>query len=213
MRIRPDERHHLARYLHVLMLGEHVAARCAKAQARMVTAPRVRRFFNAQARQEKMHAAIFQHAVQWLAPKGIPSQDAVALMYRYDALIDEAIQRQDLAETVLATQVMLESLGEVCLDRLDAGVANRGFGLRRLRQIVLNQERAHHDFGRRQLDSYIALDDTIRGRLQTRAADYGMLIDQIIMAFQGAFECFDEEMAAFQYEVRQGFPAWMVSPQ
>ena len=211
MRIHPGERRHLARYLHALMLGERVASRCASAQARMAPTPPIQRFFNGQARQEKVHAAIFQHAVRWLAPKGIPHQESDSLMQQYDALIEDAIQRQDLAETVLGAQVMLESLGEVCLDRLNTGMVNRGFGFRRLRQVVLNQERAHHDFGRRQLDAYVVADDTVRHRLQARASDYGALIDQMIVAFQGAFECFDEDMAAFQLDVQQGFPSWIVN--
>lgn len=211
MWVRPDERQHLARYLHALMLGERVAARCASAQAQMAH-PRIRRFFNAQARQEAIHATVFQYAVQWLAPKGTSYRDAASLMHQYESLIDEAILRKDLPETVLATQVMLESLGEVCLHRLDHGCTKRGFGFRRLRHIVLNQERAHHDFGRRQLDVY-TVDDRVCNRLQARAADYGALIDRMLVAFQGAFECFDEDMAAFQHDVQKGYPAWFVNPQ
>ena len=211
MWVHPNEKQHLARYVHALMLGECIAARCASAQAQMATASPIRRFFSAQARQEKVHAAIFQHVARWLAPKGAAYPQAVSLMHQYDALIEDAIQRQDLAETVLGAQVMLESLGEICLDRLDAGISNRGLGFRRLRRIVLNQERAHHDFGRRQLDAYVAADDGVRTRLQERAPDYGALIDQMIVAFQSAFECFDEDMTAFQHDVQQGFPSWIVN--
>ncbi len=206
----PNEQQHLAEYLHILMLGERVAARCTKAQAQIAVAPAMRRFFNAQARQEKMHAMVFHHAVQWLAPKGVSGQ-ATPLMQQYETLIDEALERRDLAETVLATQVMLESLGEVCLNRLDAGMAKRGMGFRRLRHTVLNQERAHHDFGLRQLDTYVLADAAVRPRLQARAADYGGLIDHMIAAFQGAFTCFKQDMATFQREVQQGFPAWLVN--
>ena len=134
MWVRPDERQHLARYVHALMLGERVAARCASVQAQIATAPPIRRFFNAQARQEKVHATIFQQVARWLAPKGAVYPQAVLLMRQYDTLLDDALQRQDLAETVLGAQVMLESLGEICLDRLDAGVTNRGLGFRRLRK-------------------------------------------------------------------------------
>ncbi len=213
MWVRPDERQHLARYLHALMLGERIAARCASAQAQMAGTPAIKRFFSAQARQEKVHATIFQHAVQWLAPKGARHQDAAPLMHQYDALIEDAIQRHDLPETVLATQVMLESLGEVCLDRLNHGVNQRGLGFRRLRHIVLNQERAHHDFGRRQLHAYAAADDDdhIRRRLQARATDYAALIDQLLAVFQTTFECFDEDMATFQRDVQKGYSTWIVT--
>ncbi len=211
MWVHPDEQAHLARYLYALMLGERIAARCAKVQGQMAEASRIRRFFAAQARQETLHATVFQHAAQWLAPKGTPYQHGASLMRQYDALIEDAIQRRDLPETILATQVMLESLGAVCLHRLDKGMNDRGLGFRRLRHIVLNQERAHHDFGRRQLDACVTADDKRLPHLQARAADYGALIDRILMTFQGVFECFDEDIAAFQHDVQEGYPGWIVN--
>src|SRR5712691_8943519 len=107
----------------------------------------MRRFLAGQARQEALHAAVFQGAIAWLAPRHLSACPLLPALERYRALIEDAIRRGRFLETVLAEQVILEGLGEAILGRIEAGLVKRKAGFSRLRRILLHQEEAHHDFG------------------------------------------------------------------
>ena len=57
-----------------------------------------------------------------------------------------------LVEAVIATQVVLEALGEALLARLDAGLARHGAGLQRLRRLLRQQQSRHHQCAHEQRD-------------------------------------------------------------
>jgi hypothetical protein len=135
----------LGTFLRLLARGERVAQRMATRQAKIATEPRMVRFLRSQARQEHMHALIFDGFARAL---GAPSPRLDDDPYRIYALqLQDAADRGDFHETVLGTQVVLEALGEVLLERLDRGIARRGDFLLRLRRRILAQEAAHHAFG------------------------------------------------------------------
>ena len=203
------ERQHFARLLRILMFGEHLAERCARRQAQIATDPALQRFFLAQARQEKFHALVFHHSALWLAPKGTVHPPSFAPLQQYEALLEEALHRRDLAETLLAQQVMIDGLGEVILRRLDTAMTRHGWGLTRLRRLLLNQEQAHHHFGLRQLERCVANDVTAQDRLQRRAPAYLALIEQMLEDFQDAFAFFDENLGEFLHDVQRDLPTWI----
>lgn len=101
---------------------------------------------------------VFRQGVTWLTPKGVTHPASLAPLEQYDALLEDALRRRELAETVLAQQVLFEGLGEAILSRLNTGMSNRGVGFSRLRRLLLHQECAHHDFGLRQLAQLTATD-------------------------------------------------------
>ncbi len=121
MHLRPDEPQQIARLLGFLQHGEWLARDVAARQARLAEAPALRRFFAMQSRQEAFDAAIFQGAVHWLAPRGIcpPAPKPLA---QYRAAIEAALARGDIAESLLALQVLFEALGDVVLQAIDAGI-------------------------------------------------------------------------------------------
>src|SRR5574340_847598 len=163
MLVRPDERVPIARLLRFLEQGEELARDCAKAQATLAPEAGMRSFLLGQARQEGYHAVVFRGAIAWLAPRHLGSCPRLQPLERYRTLIEDAIRRGDLAETLLAEQIILEGLGEAILKRIDAGLVKRNAPFGRLRRILVRQEEAHHEFGRR------ALDRAIRPRLQPRS--------------------------------------------
>ena len=211
MLIRPDERQQFARLLNLLLFGERLSERCARVQATIATGPAMRGFFTGQARQEQLHAMIFHHSVSWLLPKGLGSLPVSAPLKQYEVLLEDALQRRDLAETVLAQQVLLEGLGEVILEDLNAGMSMRGVGFTRLRRLFLHQEQAHHAFGVRQLEAGLVTDTTAQHQLQTRALEYLALIEHIFEEVQDLFAFFDKDLDDYLRAVQHGLPTWIKS--
>ena len=91
---------------------------------------------------------------------------------RYERRVQTAVDRGDFVEAVIATQVVLEALGEALLARLDAGLARHGAGLQSLRRRILAQEAAHHAFGRAQVAAWIADGTLAHADLARHLHDY-----------------------------------------
>ena len=126
------------------------------------------RFLQTQAHQEAFHAVVFQGVIHWLAPRGPADAAPPSSMERYRGLMESALARGDLAESLLALQVLLEAMGDVVLEAIDTGSERRGLGFRRLRRVLRQQEQTHHAFGVHQLVNLVSADATQRARLQDR---------------------------------------------
>lgn len=209
MVIAPDQRREIARLFSFLMEGERLAHEGALRQADMAPEPAARRFLLAQARQEGFHARVFQSAIGWLAPKGVSAPPGLAVMERYRRLIEEAIERGDLAESLLAQQVILEGLGHVVLSRIDGGMSKRAIGFSRLRRILLYQEKAHHGFGIRELKRLLDRQVIAPEGFRQRAQDYTALTDSMLASLSGFFGFFDEDPVEYTRELRHHLPDWI----
>lgn len=205
----PDQNRQIARLFSFLMLGERLAHDCAAQQEAITSDASVRRFLSAQARQEGLHAQVFQKAITWLAPRGINRSPGFAPIEQYRKLIQDAIRREDFTETLLAQQVILEGLGEVILNRISMGIDRRGLGFNRIRQLLMNQEHAHYQFGLRRLEQILASGDASAGMLQQRGREYLGLIDAMFDALPDLFDSFDEDSAAYRSEHRRHLPQWL----
>ena len=210
MLVRPDEQVPLARLLRFLEHGERLAHECAKAQTAIAPDNNMRRFLLGQARQEAFHDIVFQGAVAWLAPRHLGSCPLLAPLEHYRALIMAAIQAGNFAETILAEQIILEGLGEAILKRLEAGLLKRGAGFSRLRCILLHQEEAHHDFGRRTLERAITTGETSPDALRPRAQEYLALTDAMIASLGDLFESINEDPSAYVSDARSYLPSWLM---
>jgi len=210
MLVRPDERAPLARLLQFLEHGERLAHDCARAQAALAPDAGARCFLAGQARQEALHAAVFQGAVLWLAPRRLGACPVLPPLERYRALIEEAIRERRFAETLLAEQIILEGLGEAILKRLEAGLAKRKAGFGRLRRILLHQEEAHHAFGSRALEKTIAAGQAAPEVLRERAPEYLAVADKMVLALGDLFASIDEDADAYIKDARAALPAWLV---
>ena len=122
MLVSPDERVPIARLLTFLEHGERMAHECAKAQAALSDDSGTRRFLLSQAKQEAMHARVFQGAIAWLAPKHLRDTPFLPALEEYRRILDDALARRDLTETFLAEQVVLKGLGEAVLTRIEQGL-------------------------------------------------------------------------------------------
>jgi hypothetical protein len=212
MLVHATERVPIARLLTFLEHGERLAHSCAKAQAALTVDPGHRRFFLTQARQEAMHALVFQGAIAWLAPKYLRSAPILPALEEYRKLLFEALDRKDLIEAVLAEQVILEGLGEAILTRIEAGLMKRGAPYARVRRILLSQEETHHGFGRRMLERAMAEGRTDAVTLRRRAQDYLGLTERMVLFLSELFESIAEDPAAWAADIRTFLPPWL-SPE
>ena len=210
MLVSHDEREPIARLLTFLEHGERMAHDCAKAQATLSDDSGTRRFLLSQAKQEAMHAMVFQGAIAWLAPKHLGDVPVLPALEEYRAILDEALARRDLLETFLAEQVVLEGLGEAILTRMEQGLAKRAAPFGRLRRILLHQEEAHHGFGRRQLGRAIERGETDVTDLNRRAQRYLALTDAMVFTLCDLFESINEDATAWAQDVRTFLPDWCV---
>jgi|SRR5678815_3800601 len=210
MLVHPDEKVPIARLLTFLEHGERLANECAKAQAALAMDSRSRRFLLSQARQEAAHALVFQGAIAWLAPMHLGNAPFLPAIEEYRRILNDALARQDLLETLLAEQVILEGLGEVILTRIDEGLIKRAASFGRLRRTLLQQEEAHHGFGRRMLERAKAEGRTDAETLRRRAQDYLALTDRMILTLSDLFESIAEDPTAWAHDVRKFLPEWLV---
>lgn len=209
MLVRPDEKVPIARLLTFLEYGERMANECAKAQAALAPDAGARRFLLSQARQESAHAMVFQGAIGWLAPKHRGDAPFLPALEEYRAILNDALAREDLFETVLAEQVILEGLGEAILTRIEEGLAKRAAPFGRLRRILLQQEEAHHGFGCRMLERAMGEGRIDAKTLRRRSQDYLALTDQMILALSDLFESITEDPTVWANDVRKFLPAWL----
>ena len=210
MLVHHDEKVPIARLLTFLEHGERLANECAKAQAALVLDSGSRRFLLSQARQEAAHGIVFQGAIAWLAPRHLGDAPFLPALEEYRKLLDEALARQDVLETFLAEQVILEGLGEAILTRIEEGLAKRDAPFGRLRRILLQQEEAHHGFGRRMLERAMAEGRIDAETLRHRAQDYLTLADQMVLTLSDLFESIEEDPTAWAHDVRKFLPEWLI---
>ncbi|MDP1768401.1 MAG: hypothetical protein Q8L74_06300 [Nitrospirota bacterium] len=209
MLVRSDEKVPIARLLTFLEHGERMAHDCARAQAVLMPDGGARRFLFRQARQETAHALVFQGAIAWLAPKHLGDTPFLPALEVYRKMLDDALARQDVLEAFLAEQVILEGLGEAILTRIEEGLTKRAAPFGRLRRILLQQEEAHHGFGRHMLERAMAEDRIDAETLRRRAQDYLALTDQMVLALSDLFESIAEDPTAWANDVRKFLPEWL----
>ncbi len=210
MLVRPDEKVPIARLLMFLEHGERLAHEYAKAQAALVPDAGSRRFLTSQARQEAAHALVFQGAIAWLAPRHLGDTPVLPALEEYRKILNDALVRQDLLETFLAEQVILEGLGEAILTRIEEGLVKRAAPFGRLRRILLQQEDAHHGFGRRMLERAMAEGQIDAETLRRRAQDYLALTDQIVLTLSDLFESIAEDPTVWAQDAQKFLPEWLV---
>ena len=210
MLVHHDEKVPIARLLTFLEYGERLANECARVQATLTPDPGSRRFLLRQARQEAAHALVFQGAIAWLAPRHLGDAPFLTALEEYRAILDEALARNDLLETFLAEQVILEGLGEAILTRIEEGLVKRAAPFGRLRRMLLQQEEAHHGFGRRMLERAMGDGRIDMETLRRSAKNYLALTDEMVLALSDLFESIAEDPQAWAKDARKFLPEWLV---
>lgn len=212
MYLRHGENVHVARLMGFLLAGEYVATSIAQHQVRLAPDAKSRRFLIQQARQERLHAAVFRRAQRWLAPRVSQTLPTLAAVSRYESLVHAALARGDFDESVVALQIILEGLGDVVLHNVDAGLSRRGLGFARLRRILRQQEQTHHAFGAHLLQRRIDFGAADPEGLRARAERYLELVDAMLAQLADLFIAFDEDPAQYRAAFSRTLPTWLSAP-
>lgn len=131
-------------------------------------------------------------------------------MKRYAILLNEAIDANNYAETIMGLQVILEGFGDVILENLNDNIEKRGNYLARIRKMILAQEDAHHAFGLKMLEAVTADNPDLRMSLIKRADDYFELIDCFLKASSGLFSHFHIDPRDYHEGLNNNLPQWLV---
>ncbi|GJL64305.1 MAG: hypothetical protein NPIRA04_29590 [Nitrospirales bacterium] len=209
MLLQTNERLPLARLLQFIEQGERIAQACARAQSAFAPDLGTNRFFKEQARQEGLHAYTFQAAISWMAPRHLGPSPFTKPFAHYQRLIESALRRGDLYETILAEQVILEGLGNVTLKKLEIGLLKRQAPFQRLRRMFLQQEEAHHGFGNRVLKRAMERQDITEHDLHERAQMYLRLAESMILAGQALLVEMTEDPHWYLSEFHKTLPDWV----
>lgn len=209
MYLPPGENVQVGRLMGFLLVGECLATDIAQQQVRLAPDAKSRRFLIQQARQERLHAAVFHRAQRWLAPRVSQTPPTMAAVSRYESLAQAALARGDFDESVVALQIVLEGLGEVVLRNVDAGLSRRGLGFSRLRRTLQQQEQTHHAFGAHLLQRRIGCGATDPEDLRSRAERYLELVDTMLAQLADLFIAFDEDPAQYRAAFSQTLPTWL----
>lgn len=203
-----DDAFHIAHLLAFLIQGEVLAFDCAKQQALLCGDRGQQKFLKRQARQEFFHASVFKMGVGLIKPKGVGAVIGAKPMAQYRRLIEEALKRGDLAESILGMQIVLEGLGDVALENTNMDLLHSGATFDKLRRIVLGQEDAHHTFGLGYFEKTFA-DDDIPDYLKSRAKDYMAITHDLLLSVHSLFEYFEEDTQQYQQQMALSLPQWV----
>ena len=210
MRLSTEERLQIARLFNFFKEGEILAHNCAKQQAKLFTDPVSRRFLLAQTRQEKMHARVFKAGIGILAPRGIGEVAAKRELATYGRLLESAFDRGDACDTLLGMQIILEGMADIALKRISDGFPSRGLTFRRIRQLVVGQEDAHHAFGLRRFQSLLPTQNSELIQLQNLSQQYLETIDTMLISLTPLFNYFEEDPRQYFDEMLQAMPSNLV---
>jgi len=204
-----DDAFHIAHLLNFLIQGEVLAFDCAKQQTQLCQNAAQRKFLKRQARQEYFHASVFRMGVGLIKSKSAGSPLGKKPMREYRLLIEEALKRGDLTESLLGMQIILEGLGDVALENTSTHSLDSGATFDRLRSIVLGQEDAHHTFGLRYFKKQFPDEQLIPDYLRSRAKDYMGITHDMLASVQSLFEYFDEDIHSYRQQMTLSLPQWV----
>jgi len=205
--IKSEQRIQTARLFAALEYGEQLAHASALLQAGLIDDKRAQRFLRTQARQESAHALLFRTAADWLAPKQAFAPPPA--LTGFGDRLQTALSRGDLTESLVASQIVLEGLGEQILARLNRGMDRHGIGFSRQRRLLLRQEQGHYAFGLRALEQQIRQERARIERVHELASDYLRRVYAITNQMGDVFAALDEDPTCYTDALLAGMPAWL----
>ncbi len=204
----PSQRDQTARLFAVLAHGEVMAHDCARRQAELVDDRRSQRFLKVQAQQERVHRILFDRAADLMAPK--QKRVIPPAMIEFEQQLQRALTRADLTESLVASQVVLEGLGEQILERLNRGLDKQGIGLSRQRRVLLRQEQGHFAFGQRLLLQRLQDGQARIGQVQELAGSYLLLVTAMVAEMAEVFAVLDEDASEYTDGLIAALPSWLL---
>lgn len=200
-----EEKEYASQLLYFLMCSEQIAARCAKRQVALAADKKMQKFFATQAKQEKQHAFIFDKASRWMRPKGYKQKTYQGLL-KFEDKLSNALYRNDLAESIVAQQLLFEALGEITLEKVSAGIEDRGFGFKRIRRTILTQERTHHKFGQKHVERILNAPQFDTQNIGRQCKEYLEIIDSILVEMESVLVFYNQSVDIFHQQLLDELP-------
>lgn len=201
-----EEKIFAAHILHFLANGEQVALRCASNQARLASDMKMRKFFITQAHQERQHAIIFNVASCYFQPKRFQHIGNTGLDI-FEKKLAEAIHRNQLAESIVAQQLLFEGLGEITLKKVSQGIEDRGLGFQRIRKTILHQEKAHHQFGKRHFHHILTAPEFDNQIIAKQCKEYLEILQQTLLEIEPILQFYHQDSHKFYTQLYDDLPA------
>lgn len=206
----PSQSTQLARLFSLLSQGELLAHHSATQQYWLMnTTGNVShaKFFKRQSQQEHFHSRIFDAAVLWLGDSKIQTQ--CKSLDHYASQIQIALAKGALAESVLATQVILESVGKMVLEGIDGRMQQQNYGLKKIRDTILAQEAEHHEFGQSQLLAIMRKTGASRNTMQHLTQKYLELANNMFDEMDPLFDSLDSDISHYKHRLNKEIPHWL----
>ena len=182
----------LAPLLAALQEGEAMSRDIALAQSACAPTPALRQALRLQSRQEAAHAAVFGAALRCTGQRVLCPPRLLRALAEYRDRLNADVRAGALVASVFGLQCVFESLGEVALQPPAGALARLGDRLVPLRALMLQQEQAHHQLGRRWVARWAAIASTAEaGALAAARDSYLALADAVIDAGVEAFGPFE----------------------
>jgi len=207
MYLQPEINYQVKRLFTALEYGERLAHDCAHRQACLIKDKGMRRFLLMQSRHEAFHAKFFRHASSYLGTNHTGKVPASLTLFGNK--ISAALDRKDIVESIVAQQIVLEAFGGAILERLNVGLDNKGVGLRKLRRMLLQQEKSHQAFGDEILRQQLTAGSTTIETLQTFSREYLQIAENIIIEMSDVFICLDEDPDDYKQDIYNDLPDWL----
>ena len=206
MRIKSNTRIEIGRLFSCLEYGEQIAHDCALQQARM-RVTNSHHFFLRQAQQERHHAKVFNRIILCITPRG-PKRVPPTLQ-RFRTRIERACRRNDFVETLVGQQIVLEGFGGLILEKIDRKFDQRRLGFKRIRKMLLHQERGHQAYGLRMIDKLIVSDALPLKHVRDLGLEYLALVDYVLDDLQPIFDVVGADAIQYKKELRMNLPVWL----
>ena len=163
-------------------------------------------FLSRQADQETHHAKVFNRVVSCITPRRTPK---VPVALRQLGLqLERAASLNNLVETLVGQQIVLEGFGELILLRLNKKFDQRRIGFKRLRHTISQQEQGHQVFGERMLHTLVHRGNESCDGVRDLAQEYLFLVDRILGELQPMFDVVGANADQYKVELRTQIPQW-----
>jgi hypothetical protein len=199
----------IARLLRAMSRGEEIAEQAASKQSQSgLLPPNLVRATRAQARQERVHRAIFKAAARLFDSRehACPTPlDSALEKLRMEITGD--LDSQRVFATFIGVQGILEVLGGAILVAIEAGALRRGETFARVHRMILRQERAHQTIGARALDRVVTARE--RSMIPEAASRYRHLGETILVASADVADRLNLDADGFMANTRGQWSAWL----
>lgn len=205
--ITPEIRRELSHLFVALEYGEQLAHRCATQQANWVSSTKAHRFLTLQAKQEYSHARFFEMAANNLKVKH--QYTPPCALKSFASRLEKTFNNNNLVESMVGSQIVLEGFGEQILMRLNKGLDDNDTGFKKIRHALLRQEQSHYAFGMHMLKTQLQNGEASIEHIVELTNEYMQFIHNILHEMKDVFYILNEDPQQYAIDLVNNLPQWL----